>query len=344
MKGCLKLPGAQINPLLIQQLTNKNIAEIPPSPSLSWLPGKYGRLVNKNKENIKRHFKGNFFTLTCRSCGRKGKYDVGLMLINPEEMEDPVSSIQTTGYFRCKYCNDAGNWKMPSKFLITSIAGVVADGSFGMKNKCEIGKSLLYDGSWHLFSSDAETHFLDQLRGEPNNSFIWNRLGDTYEKGNRRELAACVYEHSVAVDPGQIESHFTLAAYFVQLGDIEKSAYHFKQVLLGASNYQSLKTEDLREMMAAGLVELFYIHQYSNGDIPFLPTQEELKAAGIVKEVEKNRVNRKLAINAEDPESLYPVAEMYMGSQINKLPNRLRTLKTEKPSEKVKNRYKKGKK
>lgn len=340
----IKLPSAQINPLLIRQLTNKDIAKIPTSPSLSWLPGKYARLVNKNKKNIKRYFKENPFMLTCKSCGRKGKYDVSLMMINTEE-ENPANHIQTTGYFRCKHCNDAGNWEMPSQFLMDAMTGIIdAQGTFGDESKCEIGKSLLYDGSWHLFSSDAETHLLNQLQEEPNNSFIWNRLGNTYDRGNRPELATCVFEHSIAVDPGQIESHFTLAGYFLQLDDLEKTAYHFKQMLLGASDYQLLKAENLREMMTSGLVELFYIHQHSNGEIPFVPTQEELVAAGKAKEVEKNRFNRKIVLNAEDPESFYPVAEMYMGSQITKLPNKLRVLKPSKSTNKVKNRQKKSKK
>lgn len=26
--------------------------------------------------------------------------------------------IQTPGYFRCEYCNDAEEWKMPNEFLL----------------------------------------------------------------------------------------------------------------------------------------------------------------------------------------------------------------------------------
>ena len=51
-------------------------------------------------------------------------------------------------------------------------------------------------------------------------------------------------------------------------------------MLLSASDYQSLQTEELRQFLASGLHELFFMHQHSNEEISFLPTKEELKAAG----------------------------------------------------------------
>ena len=71
-------------------------------------------------------------------------------------------------------------------------------------------ENLLYDGSWHLFSSDAETYHFHKLESDPNNSFVWSRLGNLYHKGNRPELAASVFEHCVAIDPNQTEAHYTL--------------------------------------------------------------------------------------------------------------------------------------
>ncbi|GGB57585.1 tetratricopeptide repeat protein [Virgibacillus dakarensis] len=341
------MPGAQINPLLIQQLTDKEITEIQKFPTLSSLPGKYARLINRQKENIPKHFEENSFMLTCKSCGRKGKYDVGLMVVNVDREEDGEGTeypIQTTGYFRCKHCNDAGNWEMPSQFIIASMAGILAKGSFGMENRCTVGKNLLYDGSWHLFSSDAELHLLHQLKEDPDNSFVWNRLGNLYDKGNRPEIAACVYEYSVVIDPGQIESHYTLGQYFFQIKDLERAAHHYKQMLLGASEYQLLAAEDLRQMVASGLANLFDVFQESNGNIPFLPTKEELESAGKLKEMEKYVVDMKVDIVEGELESFYPFAEIYMGAQSKKLPNRLRTLKVPKPATKKKKKWKKRKK
>ncbi|WP_164667768.1 tetratricopeptide repeat protein [Virgibacillus doumboii] len=302
------MPGAQINPQLTQQL--------------------------------------NPFMIKCNSCGRKGKYDVGLMIYNHNEKvmtDNPESKIQTIGYFRCKHCNDAGNWEMPTQFLMAPTAGILAKSTGEMDDRFQIGESQLYDGSWHLFSSDGEVHLLNQLKEDPTNAFIWNRLGNLYDKGNRPELAACVYEHSIKINPKQIESHYTLGGYLFQIGEFKKAAYHYKQLLLGASEYPLVTPEKLRELIAIGLVDLFHIYQFSNGEIPFLPTKEELEAAGKLKEIQKNYVDMKVNIIPDETESFYPFAEMYMGAQKEKLPRRLRTLKIKKSAIKKKKRWKKKK-
>ena len=338
------MAGAQINPLLIQLLTGKEFTDIPNSPTRSWLPGKYARLINRKKEFIKRIYRENLYMITCKSCSRKGKYDVGLMLINNDksEVEKPGSLIQTTGYFRCKHCNEAGNWEVPSEFLMAPVLGLIEQSidSPKLEKKCTVGKSLLFDGSWHLYSSDGEMHLLQLLKEEPGNSFIWNRLGNLYDKGNRPELAAAVYEHSIEIDHGQIESHFSLGGYFFQIKEFEKTAYHFKQMLLGASEYDLLSAEKLRELLAYCLVDLFYIYENSNGEIPFLPTKEELEVAGKINKMKGNQVELELELIPDDPKSFYPFAEMYMGVQSKKLPKRLRTLEVSKPTNKKKKKRK----
>lgn len=337
------MPSAQINPLLIKHLTNRKETEIPKSPNLSSLPGEYAKLINKQKEKIERFYEENSFMLTCKKCGRKGKYDVGLMVVNTDlekERENPENTIQTTGYFRCKHCNNAGNWEMPKEFLITSITGMLMLESNDMENKCTIGKKLLHDGSWHLFSSDAETHLLHQLDRDPNNSFIWMRLGNLYHTGARPELAASAFEHCVAIDPSQTEAHYTLGVLLSQIGEYEKSAYHLKQMLLSADKYHSLGAEDLRDLLANGLNELFFIYQHSNGEIPFLPTKEALEAAGKSGDPSGNM---EIDLQPGKIESFYPLAEMFMGSQRKRLPGSLRTVQVRKPVKKVKKRHKRTK-
>ena|SRR5690625_1293906 len=94
----IQLSGAQINPILIQQLTGKAITEIPESPTLSWIPGNYASLINRHKDKIERRFGENSFMIKCKSCGRKGKYDVGLMNINTDK-EDPENQFKQQGIF-----------------------------------------------------------------------------------------------------------------------------------------------------------------------------------------------------------------------------------------------------
>lgn len=341
------MPGAQINPLLIHQLTGREISEIPESPTRSWLPGSYARLIHKHKEQIDRHFGENSFMIKCKSCGRKGKYDVGLIVVNAGR-EEPEKSVQTTGYFRCKHCNDAGNWEIPSEFMMAAVTGALASSVSGLEDRQEdrfmVGESLLYDGSWHPFASDAEEHLLNQLKRDPNNVFLWDRLGNTYEKGNRPELAAAVFEHATIIDPGQIESHFSLGSFSFQIGNFEKAAYHLKQVLIGASDYDAMNAETLRQIVAHSLTDLFYISQQSNDEIKFLPTKEELVAAGKMKSKEKFNFDKEVNIIPGEPDSFFPIAEMYMGSRRYKLPKKSRTLKDPNPPSQRKRKHKKRKK
>src|SRR5690625_3429675 len=120
MKGLKHMSGAQINPLLIHLMTKQPLNEISSSPTISALPGKYGRLINRQKNTIEKVLTENFYMITCKSCGRKGKYNVGMLFFEPERVKDGKTDdvVQTTGYFRCKHCNDAGNWEMPVQFKL----------------------------------------------------------------------------------------------------------------------------------------------------------------------------------------------------------------------------------
>ncbi len=99
-----------------------------------------------------------------------------------------------------------------------------------------------------------------------------------------------------------------------------------------------MPVEKLREMLAYCLVDLFYIYENSNGEIPFLPTKEELEVAGKINKMKDNQLEFELF--PDDPESFYPLAEMYMGAQSKRLPKGLRTLEVLKPINKKKKKRK----
>jgi tetratricopeptide (TPR) repeat protein len=338
---------AQINPSLIHQLTGKPLNEIPESPTPSWIPGTLGKLVNKHKEKIERLFEENHFMITCRSCGRKGKYDVGLMVINADvqKEENSADRIQTTGYFRCKHCNDAGNWELPADFYLASLGTTLGKlASFDTGEKSTFGKNLLYDGSWHLYSTDAEEYLLGKLRETPDSSFIWNRLGNLYHKGGRPELAASVFEHSLSIDPAQVESHYTLAGFLRQIKEYEKSAFHFKQMLLHASSYTEIPAKELREILSVGLQSLLWMSLKSDGSISFLPSAGEAEAAGKKHNFQGKSSTVDLEIIPEELDSFYPIAEMYMGPLRKRLPKSLRTFSPQPAGQKKKKKRKKRKK
>src|SRR5690625_2013390 len=247
------MTGEQINPLLVHLLTKKPFDEISNSPTISSLPGEYGRLIHRKKERIPRELVKNEFIIKCKSCHHEGKYNVGLMFLQPDRVEGHKSEeiVQTTGYFRCKHCNDAGNWEMPTLFRVFinfQLENILSSGEEGDGSQyLKIGESLLFDKTWHLYCSDAEEHLLKKLKKDPNNSLIWDRLGNLYWKGDRPDLAAAVYEYALAIDPKQIESHLTLGNFLFQINEYEKSAYHYKQLLIWANDYKYMGAEELRE-------------------------------------------------------------------------------------------------
>ncbi|GAA4072386.1 hypothetical protein [Amphibacillus indicireducens] len=340
---------AQINPRLIQAITEQPTEDIPESPTVAKLPGTYAKLINRNKDKIKSRCPDNFFMVKCKSCERKGKYNVGLILVNidqksrPEETE-PNEMAQTTGYFRCKHCNDAGNWEMPIDFNMAILAGMVMHDSPIEDKRCELGTHRLFDGSWHLYCSDAEEHLLDLLTEEPDNAYLWTRLANLYFTGNRPELTACVLEHALSIDRYQTEARYTLGSFFHQIGELELAAEHYKYMLLSANKYQKMDVIDFRHFLADGLNDLFLIHLRSNQEIPFLPSIESMEQAGLNLGNDRKIVELDFELFPDELESFYPLAEMYMGSLRNRIPKRQRRLTISINQKGKKKRHKKRRK
>lgn len=337
----------QINPILIQQLTEKQLEEIPESPTISWLPGKYARWINKHKGKFP--YVENYFMITCKSCNRKGKYDVGRITVNIDNPNKTTDRTQTTGYFRCKHCNDAGNWEMPVDFQLATMTGLLVNATGEGDERSSIGKSLLYDGSWHKYCSDAEDYLLNKIKDEPHQSFIWNRLGNLYQSGGRPELAAAAFEHSIGIDVQQAESHYSLGNMFLEILEddtsaSQKAADHFKQLLFSANSYEKMPFIELREIVAHGLRSIMFLEEITNGEIMMLPSEEAFK------EADKQEILNSILVELEnrfipnDIETFYPMAEIYMGSLSKRIPKNLRTWNKPNMTKKKKKRHKKKRK
>ncbi len=324
---------SQINPLLIQMLTGKDAGE---SPTRSALPGAYVRKIFQKRNQLSPIYEVNHHMLTCKSCGRKGKYDVGILSVNSEEVVkdgDTQKHTQMTGYFRCKHCNEAGNWELPNSILMCIIAGTLpALGGSDPSSNIFFGKNQLFDGTSHQYATDAEEHLLQLLKERPDDAYIWNRLGNLYQKGNRPELGVSVFEHSVRLDPKQVESHYTLGMMLTQIEDLPNAGYHFRQMLLHAKEYKKLPAEDLRDLLAIGLSELFVMSHRTDGEIPIFPTPEELAASAQQETQPGTLVDMEMELVPGDVETFYPLAEIFMGLRAKEIPLRKRTFNVPKAS------------
>lgn len=323
------MPTAQINPKLIQLLNPEKKLDVPESPTQRFLPGKYVKAIFQQSEMFHNYiFDKNDQMLTCKSCGRKGKYDIGQICYdgNPTKVKDSSASdqIQCTGYFRCKHCNAAGNWELPKTIYINMMANMLTSIG-GTSNKIHYGKIALFDGSSHPYGTDCEEHLLHAIEEAPQNAFLWNRLGNVYQKGKRQELAMCAFEHSIKLDPHQIESHYSIGDLLFHISDLKNASYHFKQALIHAHLYQHIPAEPLRELLSIALFNLFTMHLETEGDISFLPTEDEIKSAEKKEENPIGLMDMDLEISLNDLESFYPLAEIFMRQRAREIPLRKRT-------------------
>ncbi|NLI11338.1 tetratricopeptide repeat protein [Pelotomaculum propionicicum] len=330
-----------INPRLISLITGKDLSEIPDSPTASMLPGHYGRIVARKMDKFSREFPKNVHSLTCTSCNHKGNYDLGLVVIDNKklknlsqdksidgEIESPsiMDCIQATGYFRCRQCNAAGYWKFSAKtemaFYIGSISAAIFDNKDASKQLFTYGVLNLADGSRHRWATDAEEHYLNKLAGQPEDSFTWNRLANSYLKGGRPDLAAVAFEQSLKIDPAQMESLYSLGKILHEAGEDEAAARYLRQVLINAKRYGRMKAEDMRDMLTSTMEYLLIIYDDFEKFLSALPKAQDMLLPGETLSDSCAIGFMDLTIYPDDYKSFYPLAEMYMGKRRDELADR----------------------
>lgn len=338
-----------INPKLVEAMTGQSAAG-GAYPTVSMLPGDYARKVASRLSKVSPCYKPNKQQLRCGFCGYKANYDVGMVVFKAGQWKeavdhqknsgkDPVEENQAnmtdyyqyTGYIRCSQCNGAGNWKVVSPFLSLGVMSSLMMGRLEGSTGYMIGELRLFDGSSPQWISDGEERFLDRLLEAPEDSYVWDRLGNLYHKGGRPELAATVFEHSVRIDPGQFESHYTLGDILLQIGELERASHHFRQMLIFARRYNKLDVLKMREMMADGLQKLFDIHVTTKQKVPFMPLKEDFAVLEGMSEIAASSDDSQLVLydlefHLDDRKSFLPIAEMYLGNRREEIQSSERTL------------------
>ncbi|WP_425061287.1 tetratricopeptide repeat protein [Sporomusa carbonis] len=316
-----------INPLLISMASGQDIASVSPRPTVAMLPGKYPKLVYKHIKELNSEFAENIFRLTCGKCGKNGDYDLGTLAIPviTGEGTRATDKFQAVGYFRCKHCNAAGDWNL-SPTIQTMLAGKLAAAVIKQTIETEassdivLGQVLIDNDFTPRWGSDAEDYFLEKLGKNPENAYLWNRLGNIYYKGKRPELAVTAYEQALARDAGQVESMFSLGRILADCGYLETAAEYLRQAVAFAHQYNLLTAHDLRELIVSALTILLAIYNKTDHEIDMLPTPNELAIAQFANSEIAATVQLDFEINPGRCETLYPLAEVYMGARRDELP------------------------
>lgn len=325
-RGC-ELPTYHqgIAPALVSLVTGTEIDQLPERLTISMLPTKYAMKVARHKKNVASRHPSNKRMLVCKACGRKGQYDLGLVVIDPvvgklQEQNssfDMVEHIQCTGYFRCMHCNHAGEWSFPSDFSLFLTTALLVRLAKQENEKVTFGTLQMSDGFQPRWATDGEAHILQKMRAEGQDAFVWNRLGNLYLAGGRPELAVIAFEQSLCLDVGQLESHLSLADMLNQIGEHVDAAHHFRQVLVHARHYRKVDSKRLRDMLVHALQHLFELHLDKPDTISFIPTPEEYGDASKEMSDKRERVLeiKEFSLEPDQPESFYALAESYMGIQ-----------------------------
>ncbi|MBP2638926.1 MAG: hypothetical protein H6Q72_4833 [Firmicutes bacterium] len=314
-----------INPLLISIATSQKL-DSALRPTVAMLPSKYAKLVYKNMSVVNAEFPENIFRLTCQKCGKSGDYDLGTLVfpLRVAEPGDRMEKFQAIGYFRCKHCNAAGEWELSPRtktMLAGKMAAAEAPKIAGDDSMAEVifGEALIDKIFAPRWGSEIENYFFNKLAETPKDAYLWNRLGNAYYRGKRPELAVTAHEQAIANDSGQVESHFSLGKMLVECGELELAATHLRQAVAASCQYKYLSAYDLREIIVAALEILLTVYKQSDNKINMLPKPNEQAIIQQGKNQIAATAMLDFDIDAENRETLYPLAEVYLGERFNEL-------------------------
>lgn len=214
--------------------------------------------------------------LKCGKCGHTAKYNLTRIYISPEALEakgpeDRAESISFGDYFRCNKCGSGWPWELTSDAYLALTALTLKHFSKLKEERLIFGNPQLFDGSPFHSAAQAEEYLLGLLEREPQNSFVWDRLGNVYEKAGLLKKATEAFTKALEINPKELESHFSLGYLSLERGKDKKAAEHFHQVILLAWKNQEVPEKKLRELVYQTLGWLFSIEDRTHGEIPVFP-------------------------------------------------------------------------
>jgi uncharacterized protein YecA (UPF0149 family) len=218
--------------------------------------------------------------LRCAACGKAKPYPVGRVIVDPEVMAEKTpggidDAFGFTGYFHCAYCQAGGPWELTPLSRLALLALLAeAVQSKGRHARIHFVKMVLFDGTASRWPTQAEAHLKNRIDADPDNYFLWSRLGNVYKSADAPGLAEDAFREALKRNEHDVESHHSLGEIYLQRGDDERAARHFHQVLLQARHAPArTDREFLRGLLEHTLGMLVRLHHDSGGKIPFYPEE-----------------------------------------------------------------------
>lgn len=232
--------------------------------------------------------------MTCRTCGQAGNYRVGLLFFHPplvaalraprdlrKLLVDYDSHVSFTGYVLCDHCGAGGPWSFPESTrdeFFSMLAAAEFRDDPDSRLPFQICAPALFDGTIARSAVDAERHLLKLIEEKPGIAFLWNRLGNVYDKAKLVAKAESAFLKAVEIEPRDAESLHSLGDLYFET-DHHRAAEYYHRFLLtaptGVFHTPSLK-RTLVEVTLRNLVEW---NVETKGEIAIFPPVSRAAAA-----------------------------------------------------------------
>lgn len=273
----------RLSPRLLSVVTQVPLERLPTRLTPSMFPGQQGRVVMRHRQVFKSA--QPLVRLVCQVCGRRADYPLYPIAFQREFLENGSSlsddRIQVMAYIRCKGCNAADQLEFPDGTMplllrarLIGAARLPVD-SDPENSPITYGIFEMFDGTRPATAKDAEDHLLDLIEaGSGDAAFLWDRLGNIYERGGRQDLAAVAFEQAIRIDPRQLESLYSLGLVLVEVGAVREGAHLLRRAFACAAGYRRLRPETRRWIVVEALSRL------DQFQAPFWPTADEVRMSG----------------------------------------------------------------
>ena len=221
---------------------------------------------------------GRKLRLICGECNRSGKYGVGRVLIDPDWVRASAKSessfdeaLTFSGIFYCNHCGAGGPWKVPTRTKMGLFARLFLSSGKPGEHGVQFGKLQLFDGKFVRTGAAAEAHLRKKLQEEPDNAYIWGRLGNFYSHAGSAELAKGAYEKAIELDPDEFESLYNLGCLLREEGDWKGAAEYLDAAVRRAKSARDAHPEVRDATVRSALELLLKLHWETEREIPFPP-------------------------------------------------------------------------
>jgi hypothetical protein len=227
--------------------------------------------------------------LVCTACRAAGEYRVGTLFFDPEliksifgpgrrwkngkMVQDFDGLTSFTGYVVCRACGAGGPWHYPEKTRLR-LRFLLVEGAFaqpGEPRPYQVAVPALFDGTPMRSANDAERHLLSLIEKSPNVAFLWNRLGNIYEKAELPNEAIPAFLKAVELDPNDAESVHSLGQLYAEGGDRDRAVEFYHRFLTVAPTAHFHNPNVKRIAMEATLETLLRWSAETKGAIKAFP-------------------------------------------------------------------------